>query len=94
MSSREDGVTFDETHPSVYEISFHVKAGAEYRLFCKGSKLGFFGFVFYAHKAQGIIPHAVPQYTTSSANVFSISGQRLSAPRRGVNIINGRKILQ
>ena len=26
-------------------------------------------------------------------HVYSISGQRLSAPRKGINIINGRKVI-
>lgn len=89
-----DGITFDDTHPSAYGMSFQVKAGAVYRLFCKGSKLGFFGFVFYAEKSHGIIPHVVSENTTLPTKIFSISGQRLSAPRKGVNIINGKKIIR
>ncbi len=39
-----NGITFDEVRH--YTFSFPVKAGSTYKLYCAGSKLGFYGFVF------------------------------------------------
>lgn len=88
-----NGITYDETHPSVYGMSFDVKAGSEYRLFCNGSKLGFFGFFFYIEgfNTQSISNAAVGKVAKDSG-IYSVGGQRLSAPRKGLNIINGKKV--
>ena len=37
--------------------------------------------------------NSVPQADGSSAPVFSLSGQRLTAPRKGVNIVGGQKVV-
>ena len=40
------GVTLDESHSLEYMFTLPVKAGASYKLYCEGSKLGFYGFIF------------------------------------------------
>ena len=42
--SNFNGITNDET--KYYTFSFPVKAGSTYKLYCSGSKLGFYGFSF------------------------------------------------
>ena len=37
--------------------------------------------------------HAVMMNESDNATLYSISGQRLSAPKKGINIINGRKVI-
>lgn len=39
-----NGITFNET--KYYSFSFPIKAGSTYKLYCTGSKLGFYGFCF------------------------------------------------
>lgn len=41
-----NGVTIDESHPKDYMFTIPVKAGTSYKLYCEGSKLGFYGFIF------------------------------------------------
>ena len=41
-----NGVTLDESHYLEYMFTLPVKAGASYKLYCEGSKLGFYGFIF------------------------------------------------
>lgn len=41
-----NGVTIDESHPKEYMFTIPVKAGASYKLYCAGSKLSFYGFIF------------------------------------------------
>ena len=41
-----NGVTLDESHSLEYMFTLPVKAGASYKLYCEGSKLGFYGFIF------------------------------------------------
>ena len=41
-----DGITLDESHPVDYMFSLPVKAGASYKLYCSGSKLQLYGFIF------------------------------------------------
>lgn len=41
-----NGITLDESHPKEYMFSLPVKTGAIYKLYCYGSKLGFYGFIF------------------------------------------------
>jgi hypothetical protein len=48
-------------------------------------------FLFTENLSAGINDIAVDTDTT--APVFSLSGQRLSAPRKGINIIGGKKVM-
>ena len=41
-----NGITLDDSQPSNYTFSFIAKAGKTYKLYCGGSKLGFYGFTF------------------------------------------------
>ena len=42
-----NGITLNESHPDTYTFTFDVKSGSIYKLYCSGSKLGFYGFVFH-----------------------------------------------
>lgn len=44
--SEYNGITLDESQSDTYIFSFNVKAGCTYKLYCSGSKLGFYGFIF------------------------------------------------
>ena len=39
------------------------------------------------------INHPAPAFTKGDGNVFNLAGQRLSTPLKGINIVNGRKVL-
>lgn len=86
-----NGITFDDTHPAAYGITIRVKGGSAYKLYCQGSKLGFYGFVYERDLNTGISNTVLPA-KPSDKRIFSISGQRLPALRRGINIIGGKKV--
>lgn len=87
-----NGVSFDSSHPSAYTISIKVKAGSAYKIYCEGSKLGFYGFTYEWSETTGIGNITAGKETTRKG-VFSLNGQKLTAPRRGINIINGKKVI-
>lgn len=87
-----NGVTFDESHPSKYTLSFTVKAGSSYKLYCRGSKLGFYGFTFkWDDESNGIHQTAADKYEDN--RIFNLRGQLLSCPKKGINIIGGKKVV-
>ena len=47
--------------------------------------------VYKPGDSSGIATHAVGK--PNDAPVFSLSGQRLTAPRKGINIVDGRKVV-
>lgn len=90
--SNFNGITFDETKN--YTFSLPVKAGSTYKLYCAGSKLGFYGFSFkYISIYTGIDDSLVRVNTTTNNKCYNLAGQRLSKPQRGIIIIGGRKVV-
>jgi hypothetical protein len=87
-----NGITFDESHPSNYIMPINVKAGASYKLYCRGSKLGFYGFTFkWDDESNGIHQTAADKYEDN--RIFNLRGQLLSCPKKGINIIGGKKVV-
>ena len=87
-----NGISFDDTHPAEYGITIRVKGGSAYKLYCQGSKLGFYGFVYEWDLNTGI-SNAVMPSKSSDKRIFNISGQRLPALQRGMNIVGGKKVV-
>ena len=87
-----NGITHDDTHPASYLITINVKGGSSYKLYCRGSKLGFYGFSYTWGETTDINTIITPQQQRAKG-IYTITGQRLSAPRRGINIIDGKKVV-
>ena len=87
-----NGISFDDIHPAEYGITIRVKGGSVYKLYCRGSKLGFYGFVYEWDLNTGI-SNAVMPSKSSDNRIFNISGQRLPALQRGMNIVGGKKVV-
>ena len=88
-----NGITVAEKYYGTY--SFKVKAGKTYIVTCAGSKLGFYGFN-YTYTADGTTVGINEIGTLSQPaveGIFTLSGQRLDKPQKGLNIINGRKVM-
>lgn len=88
-----DGITTDEKYYGTY--TFDVKANSSYKIYCAGSKLGFYGFN-YTYTADSTTV-GINEISTLSQpaveGIFTLSGQRLDKPQKGLNIINGRKVM-
>lgn len=87
-----NGISFEDSHPSAYRITIDVKAGSTYKLYCGGSKLGFYGFIYKWGETSSITNVFQPNINYVKG-IFSISGQRLEKPIKGINIIDGKKIV-
>lgn len=86
-----NGITYDESHPSSYPMSFDVKGGSTYRLYCSGSKLGFYGFIYKWDDTTGISTTTVAP--SSQQGIYNLCGQKLEKPQKGINIIGGKKVI-
>ena len=88
-----DGIKVEEKYYGTY--TFDVKANSSYKFYCAGSKLGFYGFN-YTYTAEGTTV-GINEISTLSQpaveGIFTLSGQRLDKPQKGLNIINGRKVM-
>ena len=88
-----DGIKVEEKYYGTY--TFDVKANSSYKFYCAGSKLGFYGFN-YTYTADGTTV-GINEISTLSQpaveGIFTLSGQRLDKPQKGLNIINGRKVM-
>lgn len=73
-------------------LTFDVEAGEEYWVFQHSSQIGFGGFEFYEGESMGINSFVMDKVTKNNS-IYSLSGQRLDAPRKGINIINGKKVV-
>ena len=87
-----NGISHDSSHPAAYLITINVKGGSSYKLYCRGSKLGFYGFLYTWGETTDINTITTPQQQRAKG-IYTITGQRLSAPRRGINIIDGKKVV-
>lgn len=101
-----NGIKVDEKYYGTY--TFDVKAGSTYKIYCAGSKLGFYGFsyVFINSKRAPIAPEATGikdiNCTIEQSNgiVYSINGtvvrkagESLNGLAKGLYIINGKKVI-
>jgi hypothetical protein len=84
-----EGIKVDEKYYGTY--TFDVKAGSTYKVWCDGSKLGFYGFEFKEGSSAGI-----NTVKTASENGvrYNLAGQKVAEGYKGVVIMNGRKMIQ
>lgn len=84
-----EGITVAEKYYGTY--TFDVKAGSTYKVWCDGSKLGFYGFEFKEGSSAGI-----NTVKTASENGvrYNLAGQKVAEGYKGVVIMNGRKMIQ
>lgn len=93
VMSQFNGITLTEEQPDAYLLRIPVKAGNTYKLYCTGSKLGFYGFTFDWSDGATVIHNIKSTITTSRNTYYNLTGQQLSKPRKGINIIDGRKVV-
>ena len=84
-----DGIKVDTKYYGTY--SFNVKANSTYKVWCDGSKLGFYGFelVDQATSIKGI-----KNVTENNGEIYNIAGQKVDATYKGLVIKNGKKMIQ
>ncbi len=81
-----NGITFDNTHPSSYMLTFPVKAGKTYKLYCQGSKLGFYGFEFFEQDNSDGISQTTEEWETES-RIYDLNGRQIHTLQPGINIV-------
>lgn len=84
-----EGITVAEKYYGTY--TFDVKAGSTYKVWCDGSKLGFYGFEFKEGSSAGI--NTVKSASENGVR-YNLSGQKVAEGYKGVVIMNGRKMIQ
>lgn len=82
-----DGITVDEKYYGTY--SFNVKAGSTYKVWCDGSKLGFYGFEL----TDATSVKAIKNVTENNGEVYNLAGQKVDANAKGLVIKNGKKFV-
>ena len=82
-----NGIKVDEKYYGTY--TFNVKANKTYKVYCAGSKLGFYGFEFKTGTAgiQGV------KAEKANAAAFNLAGQQVSENYKGVVIKDGKKVV-
>ena len=85
-----NGITVSEKYYGTY--SFNVKAGSVYKVWCDGSKLGFYGFEFSDQPAVDAISNVVADKADGVA--YNLAGQKVDAAFKGIVIKNGKKMIQ
>jgi hypothetical protein len=83
-----EGIVVEEKYYGTY--TFNVKANSTYKVWCDGSKLGFYGFEFKTGTAgiQGV------KAEKANAAAFNLAGQQVSENYKGVVIKDGKKMIQ
>ena len=72
-------------------VRFEVQANHTYYIFCTGSKLSFFGYVFMPDTETGI--NSINAETTTEAPAYNLAGQKVSKNFKGIMIQNGKKVV-
>lgn len=83
-----EGITVDEKYYGTY--TFNVKANSTYKVWCDGSKLGFYGFEFKEGSSTGINTVKV---AAENGVRYNLSGQKVAEDYKGVVIENGKKVV-
>ena len=81
----------DNTSPYL-TVGFDVEANETYYVFCNGSKLGFFGYVFTPGGSDGI--STVKATQAENGAIYNLAGQKVAEGYKGVVIQNGRKVVK
>ena len=71
-------------------LEFNAEANHTYYVFCTGSKLGCFGYIFTAGASDGI---ETVKATAQDAVRYNLAGQKVSDSFKGIAIQNGKKIV-
>lgn len=82
------GIKVDDKYYGTY--SFTVKAGSTYKVWCDGSKLGFYGFEL----TDATSVKAIKNVTENNGEVYNLAGQKVNANAKGLVIKNGKKMIQ
>lgn len=82
------GITVSDKYYGTY--SFTVKAGSTYKVWCDGSKLGFYGFEF----TDPTSVKSIKTVTENNGEVYNLAGQKVDANAKGLVIKNGKKMIQ
>ena len=83
------GFTVDEKYYGTY--SFPVAAGKTYKVWCDGSKLGFYGFEL-STETTGI--QSAKAEKAANTESYNLAGQKVSENYKGVVIMNGKKVVK
>lgn len=81
------GIKVDDKYYGTY--SFTVKAGSTYKVWCDGSKLGFYGFEL----TDATSVKAIKTVTENNGEVYNLAGQKVNANAKGLVIKNGKKFV-
>ena len=84
-----EGITVAEKYYGTY--SFNVKAGSTYKVWCDGSKLGFYGFEL---SDQATSVKGIKNVAENNGVAYNLAGQKVGKDYKGVVIVNGRKMIQ
>lgn len=82
------GITVSDKYYGTY--SFTVKAGSTYKVWCDGSKLGFYGFEL----SDASSVKSIKNVTENNGEVYNLAGQKVDASAKGLVIKNGKKMIQ
>lgn len=90
VDSKSVSQPFSLAEAATCYCTFKVTKGETYYVFCTGSKLTFFGFVFTPDgSASGI--NAVSSESNVNAPIFNLAGQRVAKADKGIFIQGGKK---
>lgn len=72
-------------------LEFVAEAGHIYYIFCTGSKLGSYGYVFTPGTETGI--NSINAESTAEAPAYNLAGQKVGKNFKGIMIQNGKKVV-
>ena len=76
-------------------VEFKVKANREYYVFCTGSKLSFFGYIFTPGEDDDTDAiNEVSTKTVANGVSYNLAGQQVSKSFKGIVIRDGKKFIQ
>jgi hypothetical protein len=73
-------------------VEFDVAADESYYVFCTGSKIGFFGYIFTPGTESGI--NTINAEVAADAPAYNLAGQKVGKNFKGIMIQNGKKVIK
>ena len=73
-------------------VEFDVAADESYYVFCTGSKIGFFGYIFTPGTESGI--NTINAEAAADAPAYNLAGQKVGKNYKGIIVKNGKKVLK
>ena len=87
-----NGITVDEKKYGTFTCD--VKAGSTYKVYCSGSKLGFYGVKYYNTDDIVTSIQQVPTVRIADDAIYNLRGQKVTGTLKpGLYIKNGKKII-